>query len=47
MSNIVLLLDEIMEPSDIVVMKIKKHIINSIFKEIWLVTRNCNAYKLY
>lgn len=47
MSDIILLLDEMMDPPELIIGEIKKQISNNIFKEIWLVTRNSNTYKLY
>lgn len=46
MSDIVLLLDEIMEPSELILQKIKARITRTIFKEIWLITRNSRGYRI-
>lgn len=47
MSDILLLLDEDMNLPNFAISQIKKELFNSIFKEIWIVTRNCDTYKLY
>lgn len=47
MSNIILLLDEMMDPPEFFLNKIKEHIKTSTFKEIWIVCRNGSVFKLY
>jgi|AntAceMinimDraft_4_1070372.scaffolds.fasta_scaffold06703_7 hypothetical protein len=46
MSDIFLLLEDLMDPTSFVFEQIKNKIQSSSFKEIWIVTRN-NCYKLY
>lgn len=47
MSNIILLLDEMMNPPEFFLNRIKEHIKTSTFKEIWIVCRNGSVFKLY
>ena len=47
MSDVVLLLDEMMDPPEMILQDVKSKIKKSTFKEIWLITRNDRVYNIY